>query len=78
MTETTAPRPVPLLRGVSLRQARLGCGLVLFAYLLSHFLNHALGNISVEAMGIGMEWHVAFWQFLPVSIVFYAAAHGLD
>ena len=30
-----------LIRGVSLRQIRLVCGLVLFAYLISHFLNHA-------------------------------------
>ena len=33
------------VRGISVRQIRLGCGLVLFAYLVSHFLNHALGNV---------------------------------
>ena len=62
-----------LIRGISVRQIRLGCGLVLFAYLLSHFLNHALGNISMEALADGVWYHTAFWQFLPVSIVFYAA-----
>src|SRR4051794_37032895 len=62
------------LRGISLRQVRLGCGLVLFAYLLSHFLNHALGNISMDALAAGVFYHTAFWQFLPIAMVFYAAA----
>ncbi len=63
-----------LLRGISIRQVRLGCGLVLFAYLVSHFLNHALGNVSMEALAGGVYYHILFWQFLPVAIVFYAAA----
>jgi len=62
-----------LARGIGLRQVRLVSGMILFAYVLSHFLNHALGNISLEAMADGVRWHTAFWQFLPVSIVFYAA-----
>src|ERR1700737_1467439 len=37
------------IRGVGLRQVRFVSGIVLFAYLISHFLNHALGNISMEA-----------------------------
>ena len=67
-----------LLRGVSVRQIRMICGLILFAYLISHFLNHALGNISVEALAWGMHYHLMFWQFLPVAIVFYTAMliHG--
>jgi adenylate cyclase len=62
------------IRGISVRQVRLACGLVLFAYLISHFLNHALGNISMDALAIGVYYHVAFWQFPPVGIVFYASA----
>ena len=62
------------IRGVSVRQIRLGCGLVLFAYLVSHFLNHALGNISMDALATGVYYHAGFWQFLPVAIVFYTAA----
>lgn len=62
-----------LARGVGLRQVRLVSGIILFAYLVSHFLNHALGNVSLEAMADGVQWHTAFWQFLPVSIVFYSA-----
>ena len=61
------------IRGISLRQVRLVSGMVLFAYLISHFLNHALGNISMEALARGVYVHTAFWQFLPVTIVFYTA-----
>jgi adenylate cyclase len=62
------------IRGIGVRQIRLGCGLVLFAYLISHFLNHALGNISMDALATGLYYHAGFWQFLPVAIVFYTAA----
>ena len=66
------------LRGISVRQVRMVCGLILFAYLISHFLNHALGNISLEALAWGLHYHLLFWQFLPVAIVFYGAVlvHG--
>jgi adenylate cyclase len=47
---------------------------VLFAYLFSHFLNHALGNISMAALAIGLHYHILFWRFPPVAIVFYGAA----
>ena len=62
------------IRGIGVRQVRLVCGVVLFAYLVSHFLNHALGNISMDAMASGVYFHMMFWQFLPVAIVFYTAA----
>jgi adenylate cyclase len=62
------------IRGVSVRQVRLACGLVLFAYLVSHFLNHALGNISMDALAAGVYYHTTFWRFLPVAIAFYTAA----
>src|SRR3981081_3126077 len=61
------------IRGISVRQVRLACGVVLFAYLVSHFLNHALGNISMDALAAGVYYHTAFWQFLPVAIAFYTA-----
>ena len=57
-----------------MRQVRLVCGVILFSYVVSHFLNHALGNISVDAMEIGVYYHTAFWRFLPIAIVFYTAA----
>lgn len=71
----TAPIHMPeLVRATGLRQVRLVCGIILFAYVISHFLNHALGNISVDAMEVGVTYHMAFWQFLPVAILFYTAA----
>src|SRR6185436_399419 len=74
MAQSYQEQLTKFVRGVSVRQVRLGCGLVLFAYLVSHFLNHALGNISMEALAGGVWYHTAFWQFLPVMVVFYAAA----
>jgi adenylate cyclase len=62
------------LRGIGVRQIRLACGLVLFAYLVSHFANHALGNISPDALAEGVTYHTLFWRFLPVAITLYAAA----
>ena len=71
----TAPVHMPeLVRATSARQVRLICGVILFSYVVSHFLNHALGNISVDAMEAGVYYHMLFWQFLPVAIVFYTAA----
>ena len=61
------------VRSISLRQIRLASGVVLFAYMVSHFLNHALGNISMEALARGVYLHTLFWQFLPVTILFYTA-----
>ena len=41
-------------RGPSIvRRLRLASGLVLFSYVFLHFLNHSLGNISLEAMERG-------------------------
>jgi adenylate cyclase len=73
-TARSAPAPAaPWWRGIGLRQVRLGCGLVLFAYLLSHFINHALGNISLEALQAGVVMHAGFWQFFPIAVIFYAS-----
>ncbi|MCK1745967.1 adenylate/guanylate cyclase domain-containing protein [Bradyrhizobium sp. 139] len=74
MAATAPSRLSELSRATSLRQVRLVCGIILFSYVVSHFLNHALGNISVDAMEIGVYYHTLFWQFLPVAIVFYGAA----
>jgi adenylate cyclase len=74
MAALSQERIAKFIRGIGIRQVRLACGLVLFAYLLSHFLNHALGNISMDALAAGIHYHTMFWQFLPVAIVFYTAA----
>jgi adenylate cyclase len=74
MTALNQAQLEKFIRGIGVRQIRLVCGLVLFAYLVSHFLNHALGNVSLDALATGVYYHKQFWQFLPVAIVFYTAA----
>jgi adenylate cyclase len=77
MDHVTSPPSAPVrtfLRGIGVRQVRMVCGLVLFTYLISHFLNHALGNISLDALADGVHYHTLFWQFPPVAIIFYGSA----
>jgi adenylate cyclase len=52
-------------RGIGVRQIRLVCGLILFCYLLSHYINHSLGNVSLDAMEYGLWFHVALWLPWP-------------
>ena len=74
MTDPAQAQFKESIRGIGVRQIRLACGLVLFAYLVSHFLNHALGNISMDALATGIQYHIAFWRFPPVAVLFYTAA----
>ncbi len=55
------------------RQIRLWTGLVLFTYLTTHFLNHALGLVSLDAMAVGQEWFVLAWRSLPGTIALYGS-----
>jgi adenylate cyclase len=73
MTAPPREQITTFVRSISLRQIRLAAGLVLFAYLVSHFLNHALGNVSMDALASGVYLHNLFWQFLPIAILFYGA-----
>jgi adenylate cyclase len=61
-------------RGPSIvRRFRLGSGLVLFSYVFLHFLNHSLGNISLEAMEGGAvvaEW---IWRSPVGTVALYGA-----
>jgi adenylate cyclase len=74
MTSPSRTQLAQLIRGIGVRQIRLACGLVLYSYLISHFLNHALGNISMAALTAGVHYHTLFWQFPPVAFVFYGSA----
>ena len=57
----------------SLRQIRLATGFVLFAYVTLHFANHALGNVSVDAMESGLAIQKAIWQSLPGAVILYVS-----
>ena len=56
-----------------MRQIRIVCGLVLFGYLLSHYINHALGNISLDAMEYGLRFHAMFWHSPIGTLLLYPA-----
>jgi adenylate cyclase len=53
---------------------RLASGLVLFAFALTHFLNHALGHVSVEAMEAVQTVRSGLWRSWPGTILLYGAA----
>lgn len=49
---------------------RLFASLVLVFFALTHFLNHALGLISLEAMEAGRKIFLAFWRNAVVQFLF--------
>lgn len=55
------------------RRLRLITGLVLFAYVTTHSLNHMLGIVSLAVMEAAQVWFVGFWQFLPCALALYVA-----
>ncbi len=58
------------------RRLRLASGLVLFAYVLTHLLNHALGLVSIEALEAGRLWFLGFWRSAPATLLLYGALLG--
>jgi len=56
------------------RQVRLACGLIMFAYIFSHFFNHALGNISYDVMQRWLWYHIWWWRIPLVNTTLYTAA----
>src|SRR5258706_3419444 len=56
------------------RDIRLASGLVLFGYVSSHLVNHALGLISIEVAERGLALGVRVWQSLPGPVLVYGAA----
>ena len=47
---------------VTIRGLRLGTGLILFVYVVTHLINHSLGLISLEAMESGREYFLLAWR----------------
>lgn len=52
---------------------RLGSGLVMFVFVTGHFLNHALGLISLEAMQAGTAVFTDPWRTWPGMLLLYGA-----
>lgn len=57
-----------------MHRLRLATGLVLFSFVTTHLLNHALGLGSVELMDAGLDLFMALWQSLPGTALLVAAA----
>src|SRR6266436_64083 len=57
----------------NLRRVRLASGLVLFAYLTTHYLNHALGLISHQALAEGRTIFLLIWRNPVGTVVLYGA-----
>jgi len=55
------------------QQVRLIAGLVLFTFVSTHFLNHALGNISFAWMQWGQDVRYEVWHSKVGGYVFYGA-----
>jgi len=55
------------------RQLRLASGLVLLAYLTTHFANHALGLVSLDRMEDGREWFLWLWRNRVGTAALYGA-----
>jgi adenylate cyclase len=55
------------------RRLRLATGLLVAAYVLGHFLNHALGIASVEAMDAARRVLAGWWRSAPGTMLLYGA-----
>lgn len=53
---------------------RLGSGLIIFAFVCCHLINHIFGLISIEAMEKARGSLLWIWRTLPGTVVFGAAA----
>jgi adenylate cyclase len=60
-------------RGV-LRRLRLLSGLVMFAYIAIHLVNHSLGIISLALAESGLRLEMAFWRTAIATLLLYGAA----
>jgi adenylate cyclase len=56
------------------REIRMWAGLVLFAFVTMHLLNHAVGVLGISTMTAVQEWRVWLWRTWPGTIALYGAA----
>ena len=62
-----------LARGDVLQRLRLVTGLILFTFVATHFLNHALGLVSLDAMEAMQGWRKAVTRSWPGTIILLSA-----
>ena len=58
---------------VMIRRLRLWSGLVMLVYVTMHLANHAVGLVSLAAMGCVLGWVLWFWGSAPAQLVLYGA-----
>src|SRR4051794_1088933 len=56
-----------------IQRLRLATGLVLFTYVTTHLLNHALGLVSLQAAEAGRLWFLAVWRYPLGTALLYAS-----
>ena len=56
-----------------LARARLTAGIILYIYVATHLINHALGIVSLEAMEIGRDVFLAVWRNAVGTTLLYGA-----
>ena len=56
-----------------IRRVRLITGLILFTYVTTHLLNHALGLISYQTMEDGRHWFLLLWRNPVGTLALYGA-----
>jgi adenylate cyclase len=55
------------------RRLRLVSGLILFAYVVTHFIDHGLGIGSIAAMEAMLSVVYPFWSYPPITTILYGA-----
>ncbi|HWI25562.1 MAG TPA: adenylate/guanylate cyclase domain-containing protein [Stellaceae bacterium] len=56
-----------------IRRLRLMSGLILFAYVVTHFVDHSLGIISIAAMEAMLSVVYPLWSYPPITVLLYGA-----
>lgn len=73
MRRAAPSRAADIPRRIGLRRIRLASGLILFTYVGTHLVNHALGNASLGAMDTGLVVQKFIWQGLLGTAALYGA-----
>ncbi|MCB1479877.1 MAG: adenylate/guanylate cyclase domain-containing protein [Tepidamorphaceae bacterium] len=75
MDAISPPRNMPKWPAVLVtRRLRIATGLVLFVFVATHLLNHALGLVSIDAMEAARDVRVWFTRSLPGTIILLGSA----
>jgi adenylate cyclase len=56
-----------------IQSLRLYSGLIMFAYVFTHLVNHAAGIVSPELMELFGDYTTEVWQFPPIEILLLAS-----